>query len=45
MNEGLEFYKKVILPYRLRAERAEALCEVQSKLIKSFSAEICKEGK
>ena len=45
MNKELELYTKIVLPWRQRAEQAEALCDQMGIMIKHLSAEVCKEGK
>ena len=36
----LDLYVKKILPYKQRAEKAEALCELQSELINKLATKV-----
>jgi len=40
VNQMLEFYKKHILPWKRRAEHAEAMCKTQSEIIKKLAAKV-----
>lgn len=41
----VKLYKNIVLPWRKRAERAEAMCEIQSDLIHRMSHRLDKELK